>query len=167
MMTLNDKVIPILILQPSRENTNYLRKRNFHMKKNGDLQVVLKQSNTQNYDLIQLVLAFPYLNTKNRMFTRRKTLEAQMVCFMKEIKYIGKVISNPKNITTNPPKSGHYSTTTGHLFTAPAKHMKDEYERKRELELVIENIIYNFKEREKGRKIKASKRTLQNNCLRT
>jgi len=55
----------------------------------------------------------------------------------------GKVIAGPRNITVVPPKSGHLSTTIGHLFSKPTPHMKDEYSRQRELE---------YKERQEEKK---------------
>jgi len=55
----------------------------------------------------------------------------------------GKVICGPKNITVNPPKSGHGSSNIGHLFSKHPQHMKDEYNRQREME---------FKEKEEQKK---------------
>eukprot|EP01017_Pseudomicrothorax_dubius_P011133 TRINITY_DN14110_c0_g1_i3.p1 TRINITY_DN14110_c0_g1~~TRINITY_DN14110_c0_g1_i3.p1 ORF type:complete len:273 (-),score=73.80 TRINITY_DN14110_c0_g1_i3:333-1151(-) len=46
----------------------------------------------------------------------------------------GRVLIGPKNITTNPPKAGHYGSTVGHLLDeAQMEWQKDEYERAREL----------------------------------
>lgn len=48
----------------------------------------------------------------------------------------------PKNITTNPPKEGHYNTTNDHTFMPKEKWMKEPYERPR------------FLEKEKNKKIR-------------
>jgi hypothetical protein len=43
----------------------------------------------------------------------------------------GKVISNPRNITSNPSKVGHGDTTVGHLFAKTLPHLADPYDRMR------------------------------------
>ena len=46
----------------------------------------------------------------------------------------GAVITAPRNFTTTGPKKGHPSTTPGTLFSKePYPHMKDEYDRKKEI----------------------------------
>jgi len=55
----------------------------------------------------------------------------------------GKVMVPPKNITVNPPKSGHGDSTIGHLLGKKYDHMADPYNRPQELQK---------KEREEHRK---------------
>jgi len=45
----------------------------------------------------------------------------------------GKVAKGPPNILVNGPKSGVGMRTVGHLLNKLPPHMKDEYEREREL----------------------------------
>jgi hypothetical protein len=45
----------------------------------------------------------------------------------------GKVITHPKNITTNPPKYGHGDTTVGHLLSKTLPHLAEPYNRPKEL----------------------------------
>lgn len=45
----------------------------------------------------------------------------------------GRVAIQPKNITTNPGKSGHGDSTVGHLLGEHYKHQADPYDRSREL----------------------------------
>mgnify|MGYP006976773229 FL=1 len=62
----------------------------------------------------------------------------------------------------NPPKKGHLSTTVGHLFSKPVPHMKDEYDRKRELEYVkMNNQMSNVLERKTREEKEASRATIQ------
>jgi len=55
----------------------------------------------------------------------------------------GKVISKPKNITTNPGKEGHGATTVGHLFSKTLPHLPDPYDQMR---------VKQAKEREENKK---------------
>jgi hypothetical protein len=55
----------------------------------------------------------------------------------------GRVIVPPRNIVTNPPKTGHGDSTVGHLLNKHYPHQADPYDRKRELE---------FKERQAAKK---------------
>jgi len=43
----------------------------------------------------------------------------------------GKVVSKPKNITTNPGKEGHGMSTVGHLFSKTTPHLPDPYDQMR------------------------------------
>jgi len=45
----------------------------------------------------------------------------------------GKVVIPPRNIITNPPKSGHGDSTIGHLMNKPYPHLADPYNRAQEL----------------------------------
>ena len=49
--------------------------------------------------------------------------------------------TSPKNIITSLPKTGHWDSTIGHLFNKPLPHIKDEYDRVKELHKVLRNII--------------------------
>lgn len=66
-------------------------------------------------------------------------------------------MTQPKNITVNPPKQGHGASTVGHLLNKTTPHMAEPYDRRRELEFVRNNsykrqIYIKQKERKENKK---------------
>jgi len=64
-----------------------------------------------------------------------KPIFKHMADFHEEVKNYkgenGKVVTKPKNITTNPGKAGHGMQTVGHLFSKTTPHMADPYDQMR------------------------------------